>query len=67
MTLATGLIPGGIRNTMGGDFRTESGDLINNDPEALTAAREKAAELMQQAGLTGPQQSGGIGAGDAAV
>ncbi len=33
---------------MGGDFRTESGDLMNNDPEALTAAREKAAELMQR-------------------
>lgn len=67
VTLATGLIPGGIRNTMGGDFRTESGDLINNDPEALTAAREKAAELMQQAGLTDPSSLAGLGAGDAAV
>lgn len=61
VTLATGLIPGGIRNTMGGDFRTESGDLINNDPEALTAAREKAAELMQQAGLTDPSSLAGLG------
>ena len=31
VTPATGLIPGGIRNTMGGDFRTESDDLMNND------------------------------------
>lgn len=46
---------------MGGDFRTESGDLINNDPEALTAAREKAAELMQQAGLTDPSSLAGLG------
>ena len=61
VTLATGLIPGGIRNTMGGDFRTESGDLMNNDPEALTAAREKAAELMQQAGLTDPSSLAGLG------
>lgn len=61
VTLATGLIPGGIRNTMGGDFRTESGDLINNDPEALRAAREKAAELMRQAGLTDPSSLAGLG------
>lgn len=61
VTPATGLIPGGIRNTMGGDFRTESGDLMNNDPEALTAAREKAAELMQQAGLTDPSSLAGLG------
>ena len=46
---------------MGGDFRTESGDLINNDPEALRAAREKAAELMQQAGLTDPSSLAGLG------
>ena len=61
VTPATGLIPGGIRNTMGGDFRTESGDLMNNDPEALTAAREKAAELMQQDGLTDPSSLAGLG------
>lgn len=61
VTPATGLIPRGIRNTMGGDFRTESGDLMNNDPEALTAAREKAAELMQQAGLTDPSSLAGLG------
>ena len=30
---AEGIVPPGLRNTMGGDFRTESGSLVDNAPD----------------------------------
>ena len=46
-TAAEGLIPHGIRNTQGEEFRLAAGALIDNDPEQYEARCEAARGLLQ--------------------
>lgn len=50
---AEGLVPHGLRNTMGQDFRTVSGSLIDNDPESYEARCQQAQELVQSGARSG--------------
>lgn len=47
---AEGLVPHGLRNTMGQDFRAVSGSLIDNDPETYELRCQQAVELLRQSG-----------------
>lgn len=49
---AEGLVPSGVRNSVGNDFRTEAGALIDNDPAHREQNLQQAQKLM--AGLTVP-------------
>ena len=40
---AEGIVPPGLRNTMGGDFRTESGSLVDNAPDNYEALWRRQA------------------------
>ena len=44
---ADGLIPSGIKSTLGGAFRALNGALINNDPKQYEARCQTAKELLQ--------------------
>ena len=44
---ADGLIPHGIKNTQGGEFRQLAGAVIDNDPEQYEARCEEARELIR--------------------
>lgn len=46
-TAAEGLIPYGVRNTQGEEFRLAAGALIDNDPEQYEARCEAARTLLQ--------------------
>lgn len=50
---AEGLVPHGLRNTMGQDFRSVSGSLIDNDPESYEARCQQAQELVQSGAHSG--------------
>lgn len=50
---AEGLVPHGLRNTMGQDFRSVSGSLIDNDPESYEARCQQAQELVQSGTRSG--------------
>lgn len=43
---AEGIVPPGLRNTMGGDFRTESGSLVDNAPDNYEALCQQAKTLL---------------------
>lgn len=47
---AEGIVPPGLRNTMGGDFRTESGSLVDNAPDNYEALCQQAKTLLEEAG-----------------
>ena len=47
---AEGIVPPGLRNTMGGDFRTESGSLVDNAPDNYKALCQQAKTLLEEAG-----------------
>ena len=53
---ADGLIPYGIRNTSGEDFRTTAGALIDNVPENYESNCEKAKELIKDVKLPAAEQ-----------
>ncbi len=53
---ADGLIPYGIRNTSGADFRTTAGALIDNVPENYESNCEKAKELIKGVKLPAAEQ-----------
>lgn len=44
---ASGLVPAGIGNTQGGEFRTAAGALIDNDPEQYEARCQAAKDLLK--------------------
>lgn len=50
---AEGLVPHGLRNTMGQDFRSVSGSLIDNDPESYESRCQQAQELVQSGARSG--------------
>ena len=47
---AQGIVPPGLRNTMGGDFRQGSGSLIDNEPDNYEALCQQARTLLEEAG-----------------
>lgn len=47
---AQGIVPPGLRNTMGGDFRQGSGSLIDNEPDNYEALCQQAKTLLEEAG-----------------
>lgn len=47
---AEGIVPPGLRNTMGGDFRQGSGSLIDNEPDNYEALCQQAKTLLEEAG-----------------
>lgn len=50
---AQGIVPPGLRNTMGGDFRQGSGSLIDNEPDNYEALCQQAKTLLEEAGGVG--------------
>ena len=47
---AQGIVPPGLRNTMGGDFRQGSGSLVDNEPDNYEALCQQARTLLEEAG-----------------
>lgn len=47
---AAGIVPPGMRSTMGGDFRQDSGSLVDNEPDNYAALCQQAKDLLEEAG-----------------
>lgn len=49
---AEGLVPPGVPENEEGDFRTEGGSLLENDPEAYAESCQQAREILSEAGYS---------------